>query len=467
MTTQPIVTFDIPMAFHELFTPADFKVYYGGRDGAKSWSVAAALVSLAYAGKQVSCEKCFYTPQTRSECEDCQGTGIKIKGYRFLCARELQSSIRDSVHRLLQDIIELMGLRDFFVITDKFIRANVKTPQGHNNSEFIFKGLHHNASEIKSTEGIDICWVEEGQIVSKESWDYLIPTIRKEGSEIWVTFNPREEKDDTWVRFIKIGQPNSIVRKVSWRDNPHTSAKMTEAREFMKKVDHDGYMHIYEGELVSISEAVIFRNKYVVEDFATPGSKSNEMCPIFKFGADFGFGPSPACMLRCFTSMENAWPNPHYQAREGQERFLPPGPHLWVDYEAYGWGVDQDDLSQLYDQIPGSRDWPLKGDSARPDTISHVNKKLGFSMTGAEKWKGSIEDGIFHLKQYVLIHIHSRCKNFQQEAYMYRYKVDKNGVVLPIIVDAFNHGWDSLRYALDGEIQQRGTLGIWAKLGGR
>src|SRR5262249_44110905 len=150
-----------------LFRPKRYKVLYGGRYGMKSWGAARALLML---GTQ--------------------------KPLRILCARELQNSIKDSVHKLLSDQIEILGLREFYDIQQTSIK-------GVNGTEFSFEGIRHNISKIRSYEGIDICWVEEAVLVSSTSWETLIPTIRKEGSEIWMTFNPELEQDETYKRFVK------------------------------------------------------------------------------------------------------------------------------------------------------------------------------------------------------------------------------------------------------------------------
>jgi phage terminase large subunit len=133
----------------------------------------------------------------------------------------------------------------------------------------------------------------------------------------------------------------------------------------------------------------------------------------------------------------------------------------------YGYSIEIDELpTKVCDKIPTSRQWPIKADPSRPETISYLRNR-GFSISAAEKWKGSIEDGIAHLKSFVKIHIHPEgCKQFIPETYLYRYKVDRmTKEVLPVIIDKHNHGWDSLRYALDKYIRRRGGLGVWAKLG--
>lgn len=202
----------IPDKFRGLFSPKRYKVYYGGRGGAKSHAFARALLIL---GMQ--------------------------KPTRILCARELQGSIGDSVHRLLSDIIRDNELEHIYEIQKTTIR-NKK-----NGSEFIFKGLKHNATEIKSTEGVDIVWVEEAEKVSASSWEVLIPTIRKQDSEIWISFNPKHPTDPTFHNFITLADENMQVVKVSWRDNPWFPETLDLERKRLLKSDPIAYNHVWEG----------------------------------------------------------------------------------------------------------------------------------------------------------------------------------------------------------------------------
>lgn len=409
----------LPEAFHCLDQPSRYKVFYGGRGGAKSWSFARKLIEKAH-------KQCL----------------------RILCTRELQNSIKDSVHRILSDQIRSMGLGEYFKITEKSI-THLLT-----GSEFLFKGLHHHVEEIKSTEGIDICWVAEAQNTSKDSWKVLIPTIRKPGSEIWIEFNTDLDDDETYVRFVLNTPPDTILRKVNYTENPYfpdvlekerlyaysliAAAKDDQERE-QAQADYD---NIWEGAPSKIKLSAIFRGKVVIEDFETPQDVR------FYHGVDWGFSNDPTVMIRSFV------------------KELPAGKQeLYIDMEAFGHGVEIDDTAQLFDSIPTSRNWPIKADNSRPETISYMRRQ-GFNIEAARKWPGSVEDGIAHIKGFVRIIIHTRCKHMQIEAKNYCYKIDKKtNEVLPIIIDAWNHGWDAERYALDGYIQSRGGLGVWEKLG--
>lgn len=224
----------LPQKLEPLFTPARYKVAYGGRGAAKSWGFARALLI--------------------------QGT---VNPLRILCARETQRAIRDSVHRLLADQVITLGLTDHYEILETKIR-------GRNGTEFVFAGLSSlTVDSIKSFEGVDRCWVEEGQVLSKRSWEILIPTIRKKGSEIWVSFNPDLDTDDTYVRFIEDTPPNCILMPMSWRDNPWFSEVLEQERAHLQKVDPVSYDNVWEGKCRPAALGAI----YTPEMTALVGSK--------------------------------------------------------------------------------------------------------------------------------------------------------------------------------------------------
>ena len=206
------IEIQIPKAFSGLFEPKRFKVFYGGRGGAKSHNMARTLLI--------------------------QGMTNPL---RILCARELQNSIGDSVHRLLADLVAEYKLDHFYEVQ----KAAIK---GKNGTEFIFKGLKYNSTEIKSTEGIDICWIEEAEKVSDASWEMLIPTIRKPDSEIWISFNTKNITDPTYQRFVVKQDDDMLVKKVSWRDNPFFPDVLEKERVRLAKSDPVAYMHVWEGE---------------------------------------------------------------------------------------------------------------------------------------------------------------------------------------------------------------------------
>jgi len=219
-----IANAQFPAKLECLFNPKNsrYRVLYGGRGGAKSWGVARALL---------------------------------IKGaqapLRILCAREFQTSIKDSVHKLLCDQIADMGLAGFYEITEKSIK-------GKNGTEFFFVGLRNNVVNVKSIEGVDVCWVEESQTVSRNSWNVLIPTIRKEQSEIWVTFNPELETDETYQRFVANPPANAIVQKINWSDNPWFPDTLKDEMLALKSRDPAAHRIVWEGFCRMTVDGAIF-----------------------------------------------------------------------------------------------------------------------------------------------------------------------------------------------------------------
>jgi phage terminase large subunit len=373
-------------------------VAYGGRGSGKTTSFGLALLIIAM--------------------QDCK---------RFLCTREIQKSIKQSVHKLLGDLIQGYELPGFTIKNESIKHLN--------GSEFVFAGIKSNIESIKSMEGIDYCWVEEAAKVSKNSWDVLIPTIRKEGSEIWITYNPDLETDETHQRFVVNPNPASNVQLVNYDDNPFFPEVLRKEMEYDRSVDFEKYEHVWLGKCASKTDAQIFRNKYEVTDFETPDlSKVYEN--RFFYGADWGFSQDPTTLNRSFIMDKR----------------------LYIDYEAYGVGVELDEIPQLFDSVPEARKWPIKADCSRPETISHVKGK-GFNISAAKKWQGSVEDGIEYLRSFEKIVVHPRCKHTIDEMKFYCYKVDKNtGEILPIIVDKHNHCIDGIRYSLDGYIKKEANI---------
>lgn len=405
-----------------------FKVYWGGRGSAKSWGFAEALIRLTAA-----------------------------LPLRVLCVREYQNSIKDSSHKLLKDTIERLGMSSWFTVTADSIRSRV-------GAEFMFKGLHNNEQGIKSTEGVDICWPEEAQTISEMSWRTLIPTLRKDDAEFWISFNLMDEGDATYQRFVVNADDRMLVHKVNYDSNPYFPKVLRADMEADKRNDYHLYEHIWLGLPLKVSNAIILSGKYRVAEF--DDDLWMQAGRVF-LGADFGFAQDPSTLIRFFAIERPA-----------------SGRRLYVSHEAYGVGVEIDDMPEFYSGVaapgvepkgwpgvPGAREWPIKADAARPETISHVRRK-GFAISAAEKWDGSVKDGIAHLRGFDEIIIHPRCPRTAQEANLWRYKVDKyvidaygQPMVLPVVVDKHNHCWDAIRYGLDGYIRRSGSLGQWQRLG--
>lgn len=435
----------IPEAFESLFSEEyRIKGYHGGRGGAKSHSVAEALL-------------------------------IRGRNKKLLigCFREVQNSIKDSVHRLLKQKIVKLGFQNFYKVTENGIK-------GRNGTEFLFKGLRgeDNAEAIKSLEGIDIAWVEEAHTITQGSLDILEPTIRVEGSEIIFTWNPRFATDpiDKILRPTNDADlpPRTIVVEVNYEDNPWFPDVLREKMEWDRKRDPDKYQHIWRGGYKRNSESRVFKNWRVVE-FDTPKTGVQ-----FYQGADWGYAVDPTTLIRCFFG-------DLVRGKDGVLRAVPDvnGKKLFIDYEAYKIGCEIDDLPKLFAGKDGANDnekanwgpgheeiWPgipnarnvsITADSARPEIIAFM-KRQGFRIEGALKGKGSVEEGITWLKNYDIV-VHPRCINTIDELSFYSWKTDKRdpSIILPVLEDKKNHIIDPLRYALEGV---RRGIAAWERLAG-
>lgn len=356
---------------------------YGGRGSGKSHDVAEYCLFRAYQSK------------------------IKV-----LCTRELQNSIADSVYSLLKNKITDMHLDFFFTVyKDRIV--------GNNGSEFIFKGIHNNVSEIKSMENISIAWLEESQSLSRESIDVIVPTIRAPGSILIFTFNPYKDNDPIYME-MKNATEDDLVIKANYSDNPWFPEELRMEMERDKKNDYQKYLWVWEGECLGLSDAQIFRGKYVVENFETPKNAD------FHFGADWGFANDPTVLVRNFIV----------------------GNDLYIDMCAGKVGCDLEDTPSLFSEVQGSSIYPIYADNSRPETISFMRSKH-YNVISGEKWNGSVEDGIQYMRSFSCIHIHERCKAVAEEFDLYQYKVDRQtGEVLRIPVDKFNHYIDAIRYSL-------------------
>lgn len=382
-------TVEIPEAFGFLFDPplgsVRYRAAHGGRGSAKSHSFASAIA--------------LHAAQ---------------KPLRVLCGREIQKSIRDSSKRLLDDRIAALGLSSFYESTDNEIR-------GKNGSLMVFAGLRSNVDQIKSMEGIDLFWGMEANRFSQRSLDTLIPTIRKPGSELWFEWNPDLETDPVDVMFRQDSPPpNAIVRKINWQDNPFFPDVLRAEMEYDRRRDMDKYMHVWEGEYRRNSEARVFRN-WTVEEFEAPNDA------VFRYGADWGFSIDPSALVRCYVD----------------------GRKLFIDHEAVSYGCEIDQLPELFNHVPDVKRWLITADSARPETISYMQRQ-GYKIVPAIKGARSVEEGVEFLKAYDIV-VHPRCAHAIRELTHYSYKIDDlTGQVVPILADKDNHIIDALRYALEG-----------------
>ena len=374
-----------------LLKPYRYKIVYGGRGSGKSCGIADTLILNAIN------KKCL-----------------------ILCGREYQNSIKDSVHSLLAQRIEALGLIKHFSITHNEI-THLRT-----GSRFIFKGLRNNISSIKSMAGITHLWIEEADTLSAESWKIIMPTIREEGSEIWVSMNPKNNDDILYTQFIEPETvPDDVYRvKVNYSDNPYFPQVLRTQMERDKLRDYGYYLHVWEGECLEHSEAQVFHGKWSVSEF------EEDLTERYYFGLDFGFSQDPTAGIQCYIQ-NNA---------------------LYITHEAVKKGLEIDDTANfLLENLPALKGQRIYADNARPETISYMARRTSdFAISAVEKGKGSVEDGIEYIKTFDHIHIHRRCTNTAKEFAKYSYKVDeRSGRVTNKPLDEWNHGIDSLRYSLE------------------
>ena len=376
-----------PRWFLPLLKDARYKGIHGGRGSGKSHAIAEYIVERMLMAK----------------CD-------------VVCIREVQKSLSMSVKKLVESKIEALGVGAFFDVQREKITAI-------NGGVMIFAGMqNHTADSIKSLEGFDIAWVEEAQSLSQRSLDLLRPTIRKEGSEILFTWNPSLATDPI-DQFLRTGKryDSSIVVEANYLDNPWFPSVLRDEMEYDKSRDPDKYAHIWLGKYQQNSEARVFKN-WSIEEFEVDKEA------VIRQGADWGFSVDPTVLVQAYIV----------------------GRKLYVPYEAYRVGCEIVDTPALFMTVPDSEKWVITADSARPETISHMQKNGFPKIMGAIKGAKSVEEGVEFLKSFDII-VHPRCTHLIDELALYSYKIDPlTSQVMPVLSDKDNHVIDALRYACEG-----------------
>lgn len=374
----------LPKKTRSLFGPERYKIIYGGRDSSKTTSVIIRLIIKA-----------------------------REKKIKVLCCREFQNSIKDSVKASLDTWIDKLKYSSFF-------KSTQNTIIGSNGSEFIFHGLRNNVEKIKSLDGVDICYVEEATTISQKSWDVLIPTIRKEESEIYIVFNPSLPSDPVYKMFVENKRPNSKVIKINYNSNPFLTKESKEEINYLKNHDYKKYLHIYKGEFLDRSEKAVFQN---FEIGATP--EANQ----YYYGMDFGYAIDPTTVIKFSMDTVNKI--------------------IYVHDEVYKTKVEIDSIPELIRSIDGAKDNYIVADNSRPETISYLNRN-GFYIKSSKKGPGSILEGVEFIKYHKVI-INPKCRNTIFEFSNYSYETDSlTGMIKPTkIEDKHNHCIDAIRYGLE------------------
>jgi phage terminase large subunit len=340
-----------------------------------------------------------------------------------VCLRETLKSLEFSVKKLLEGQISAHNAGAYFDVQDRRILSK-------RGGVTIFEGMqNHTADSIKSLEGFDVSWFEEAQAASDKSLTLLRPTIRKPGSQLWFSWNPDQATDpvDVLLRGETL-PPDAVVAEVNYMDNPWLPAELRAEMEYDKKRDPDKYAHVWLGKYRQNSEARVFRN-WKVEEFDVAGDWT------LRQGADWGFSIDPSVLVQCAIV----------------------GRTLYVAHEAYRVGCEVDFLPDLFRTIPDAERWPTIADSARPETISYMQRHGFPKMLAAVKGARSLEEGVEFLRSFDIV-VHPRCIRTIAELNAYSYETDPlTGVVLPKLKDKDNHVIDAIRYACEGA--RRAMLG--------
>ena len=243
-------------------TRARNRILYGGRVSSKSYDASGRAIGLA-----------------------------RVAKLRFLCARQFQNKIEESVYTLLKFQIERFGFKkEFDIIKNKITHRRTGT-------EFMFYGLWNHIDEIKSLEGVDVLWIEEAHNLIKDQWDILEPTIRKENSEIWIIFNPRLSTDFVYKRFVVNPPPNTVVRQINYDENPFISKSSLDIIDALKVEDYDEYLHIYEGVPKDDDENVIIKRKWITAAIDAHKKLKFEVSGSKRMGFDIADSGIDKCAL--------------------------------------------------------------------------------------------------------------------------------------------------------------------------
>lgn len=408
MKPPNLISKDLPAVVQPVFRPARYKVLYGGRGSAKSTSIAVYLVL---------------------ECMQRQ--------CRILCTREIQKSLSASVHQLIVDVINNLGLERYFRVT----KVGIAGPHG---SLFLFAGLRTNPESIKSMEGLTHCWVEEADRTGQSSLDLLTPTMRRPGSEILFSFNRRNPTDPVDAMFLGgEAPPNSVVTEMNWRDNPFFPKVLWDEMMWLKRRDRDKWLHIWEGQPLVRSEARVFNNwvEDDIDDLIPEGT-------LLRYGADWGFSVDPTVLIGCYV-----WDRTLYVRHEAWKLkcHIDETPAFFAGSDTTGnerWKNPYKPGAEKHKGLPDANRARITADSARPETIAYLRAR-GFDIHSAVKGPGSVQDGVEFLQSYDIV-VHPSCKHTLDELTMYSYKVDKlTDAVTNELEDKKNHVIDSLRYALE------------------
>ena len=397
----------LPRVFKPLFdSRLRYTVLFGGRGGGKSTAVA-----------------------TWSLWEGRRNT------HKFLCAREFQNSIADSVYALLRETAFMHGVANEFDWTDAQVRHR------GTGSVWIFRGLARNEDSIRSVQGVTACWVEEAHSVSRRSWQVLKPTIRREGSRIVCVLNPKLEDDAVYADLVASDEYAPLTTRipVNWRDNPYITQTLLDEKDAAEKGDPDWFANEWEGRLLKHSTAQVFK----------PGEwemREREVPPVAEplYGLDVGMTSSPSAAIACWHWME------------GDQH------HVHVASECYGMGLTQVNMETWLESVYVGGDRSVMCDHQLL-TTGDLRSEGGWRVMHAHKFAGSVRQGVRWMKG-CFVTVSPKCPNMAREMDGYSYKVDAR---TEEVLDEFalrqsDHAVDALRYALEPAMRPRRAANPYA-----
>lgn len=407
------INWQLPFWFKDFVRPARYKGIYGGRGSGKSESVARWFLLLSIQNPEAN----------------------------FLCVREIQDSIKDSVKGTLELIINDYGIKDYFNVLENVI---YRVKNGERLGSFVFRGIkdHRSADNLKSMTKFDYVWIEEAHSISKYGWDILEPTIRKANSEIWATWNPDSEYDPIDVFFRKdlpssnvFSKDDYVVKHVNYTDNKwFKDTAIYKSMLLSKENNYDEYCWKWLGHYNKKTKAQVFQrdlhyfilNNIEFDDIIKQ-KISKRLIAHGYIGCDWGTN-DPMAVVKGYVDTINK--------------------EIYIVREFYQVGVEVDSIISAIRSVNIEKDVRhCVGDSSRPDLIQ-LCKRSGIAITPAKKGAGSVAEGISKLKRYS-IYISENCKNLIYEFDKYSYKVDRDGNILNELLDKNNHAIDAIRYFME------------------
>ena len=344
--------------------PARYRVLHGGRSSSKSWDAAGVAVALS-----------------------------QMCGIRVLCTRQFQNKIEESVYTLLKMQIERFGLRDRFTVLNNKIICD------ETGSEFMFYGLSRNIDEIKSLESVDIHWAEEAHLMTEEQWKIIDPTLRREGSQHWIIFNPRLITDFVYKRFVTNPLPNSIVRQINYDENPFLSETIKAVIATAKAEDYDEYLHIYEGVPLQDDETSVIKRSWL--QAAIDGHKKLGIEPagMRRLGFDVADAGEDSCAMVASLGPLSYWSH-NWKAKE--DELLKSCTMVWTEarergckivYDAIGVGASSgakfNELNALNSMRVEHEKFFAGGAVLKPDAFyaeTKIRNKDFFSNVKSQAW---------------------------------------------------------------------------------